>query len=141
MEINKIVKEKLKEKSKLIKERIGSIPIDLTPYIRKLILLNECEANLSGMQTAIKSELEFLEKLIFAMQQSRDCFGYNPHKVFTTNLCYGYAIEGDKITASANKLLGFAMGCYKNGWLEAINQFQEIITDCKNALKLIEGGK
>ena len=41
---------KLREEiEKLIKEKIGSIPIDLTPYIRKLILKKELKARLQQL--------------------------------------------------------------------------------------------
>ena len=81
---------------------------------------NGLKAQLEQLLDDKKMIKDAVEKLIFAMQQSRDCFGYNPHKVHTTNLIYKYDLEKDK------KLLDFAMGCYKNGWLEAVNQLEEL---------------
>jgi hypothetical protein len=52
--------------------------------------------------------------IIFALEQSRDCFGYKEHKVHTTNLIYKYDLEKDR------KLFDFAQGCYENGWLQAL---------------------
>jgi len=67
-----------------------------------------------------------IEELIFSMQRSRDCFGYKEHKVITTNLIYKYPIEEPK-TKDMIKLKDFAMGCYQNGWLEAVNQLQKLL--------------
>lgn len=74
--------------------------------------------------------LKMIEELIFAMQQSVDCFGYKEHKVLTTNLIYGYPIEEPK-TKEMKMLKDFAMGCYQNGWLEAVNQFEELTQKIK----------
>ena len=50
MEKIKTEKELKEEIKKLIEEKIGSIPIDLTDYTRKLMLLHELKAKLKTFQ-------------------------------------------------------------------------------------------
>ena len=96
-----IVKEKLKEI-----ERIDKLKEDMTSkcWLSSQLRINrfKIEGELSGMQAAIKSELEFLES-------------------FAENLILGKRKRGQH---KYNKI-----------------DIRERITNCKNALKLIEGGK
>ena len=65
-------------------------------------------------------------KLIKGMEQSRDCCGFNPHKVFTTNLIYKFDIEPPHCKFD-KRILDFAMGCYRNGWLQALSMITDFI--------------
>jgi len=95
------------------------------------------KAKINGYLTKAEEDLKELEKLIFTMQQSRDCFGYQKHKVFTTNLIYKFDIEPPKCKFD-KRILDFAMGCYKNGWLEAVNQLEEIEQNLTAEIKMIK---
>lgn len=66
-----------------------------------------------------------LNKVLQGMQNSSDCLGFKEHKVLTTNVCYGYPIEGEEITGTMKKLKEFGMDCYRNGWLQAISTIQD----------------
>jgi hypothetical protein len=83
-----------------------------------------CQAKLQ----LIKEIRLMIEKELFNMEQSRDCYGYNPHKVFTTNLTYNYPIEPCK-TKEMRMLLNFAKGCYRNGWLQSIVILKELLKE------------
>ena len=127
----------IKSKMKPLNEIKKGIKLNLScEYCKKIIYIEdgtiiegkplhfECYKK-KALLTQTEEIIKEIDNLIFAMQQSRNCFGFNPHKVFTTNLIYNYPIEPAE-TKEMKKLLDFAMGCYQNGWLEAVNQLQEL---------------
>ena len=107
-----IVKEKLKEI-----ERIDKLKEDMTSkcWLSSQLRINrfKIEGELSGMQTAIKSELEWLK---LHRDSDNACFNLKNLKPKSKKLEEGYK-------ASLECQIGI---------------YDKRITDCKNALKLIE---
>ncbi len=120
MEINKIIKEKLKEIEKKYKQKVLRIE-DLKKD--KVILIDTYgwrdfkkeikESFFSGMQTAIKSELEWLK---LHRESDNACFNLKNLKPKSKKLEEGYKAS---------------LKCQ-------VEIYDKRITDCKNALKLIE---
>ncbi len=108
-----IVKEKLKGCGEEIIHIVMGIIYCGNLFANILHLCPTCKANLSGMQTAIKSELEWLK---LHRDSDNACFNLKNLKPKSKKLEEGYK-------ASLECQIGI---------------YDKRITDCKNALKLIE---
>ena len=101
--IRRLERERLKEEvRKALMKAIGDIDED--NEIKKMVLL----------------------KKIQELMEDDDCLGYKEHKVLTLNTIYQFPIEEPK-THNMKVIKDFAMGCYREGWIHALNEISKEI--------------